>query len=149
MTLHVYLYCLNDPINRIDPDGRFFGLVNLLISSSIESQLRKMDYKFHMDIFKKAKGKLDAFSIINLQRGVTIDLFAASMQSDLVDTVRDAGIEALGLYSENLGRLAGFLAELHGKKEAIKKILQGNKELDDFIGEEFAEMVSSELGYDW
>ena len=23
MTLHVYLYCLNDPINKVDPEGRF------------------------------------------------------------------------------------------------------------------------------
>jgi len=27
MTLHVYLYCLNDPINRIDPEGKLSALV--------------------------------------------------------------------------------------------------------------------------
>jgi len=147
ITLHKYLYCGNDPINRIDPDGRFFGLARLLIYNSMESQLRKMDYKFNMDIFRKAVGKIDAFSVMNLQRGITMDLFAASMQSDLAGTVRDAGIEALGLYSENLGRLAGFFAEVYDKRIAIWKILQGNKELDDFIGEELGEAISSEMGY--
>jgi len=145
ITLHKYLYCGNDPINRIDPDGRFFGLANLLFSRAVESQLRKMHYKFHIDILRKTAGKLDIFSIINLQRGITIDLFAASMQSDLAGTVRDAGIEALGIFSPNLERLAGFLAEGFDKRKTILEILRGNKELSDFIGEELAETIASEM----
>ena len=27
MTLHAYLYCLNDPVNRTDPTGEFLGLI--------------------------------------------------------------------------------------------------------------------------
>jgi len=145
LTLHKYLYCGNDPINRTDPDGRFFGLANLLFSRAMESQLRKMDYIFHMDILRMAEGKLDAFSIMNLQRGITMDLFAASMQSDLAGTVRDAGIEALGIFSPNLERLAGFLAEGFDKRKTILEILRGNKELSDFIGEELAETIASEM----
>lgn len=143
ITLHKYLYCGNDPINRTDPDGRFFGLADLLVANTMGSQLRKMDVKFNMDILYKVAGKIDAFSIMNLQRGVTMDLFAASMESDLLGTVRDAGISALGIFSPNLERLAGFMGEVADKREVIIDILKGNEQLDDFIGEEiFASLVT-------
>ncbi len=70
LTLHRYLYCANGPINRTDPDGRFFGLASLLVSSAIQSQLREIDLEFHMALYDKCKGKLDAFSIMNMQRGM-------------------------------------------------------------------------------
>jgi RHS repeat-associated protein len=35
LTLHVYLYCLNDPVNRIDPDGRIsFSTINAILTGS-------------------------------------------------------------------------------------------------------------------
>ena len=35
LTLHVYLYCLNDPINGTDPEGRYaFNLVNPILTGS-------------------------------------------------------------------------------------------------------------------
>lgn len=33
-TLHQYLYCLNDPVNRWDPDGKFFNYPSLLLGTS-------------------------------------------------------------------------------------------------------------------
>ncbi len=144
-TLHVYLYCLNDPVNKLDPEGRFFGLANLLISSSMESQLRKMDLKFHMDIFRKAEAKIDAFSLMNLQRGVMYDLMVESIESDLRSTLQEAGIEALGLISPNLSRLLSFVMEVSDKSEVILNVLKGIKQWDDFIGEQIPETIIEEL----
>ena len=39
MTLHAYLYCLNDPINKIDPSGEFF-LLDFLLTNKFTMQLR-------------------------------------------------------------------------------------------------------------
>jgi RHS repeat-associated protein len=39
LSLHPYLYCLNDPLNRIDPTGEF-ALLDLLLSSKISKSLR-------------------------------------------------------------------------------------------------------------
>ena len=147
MTLHRYLYCINDPVNKIDPDGRFFGIASLLVGSSMESQLRKMDLKFHMNLFNKSKARIDAFSVANLQRGVAYDLMIADFEGGLVETVRDSGIEALGLLSENLSRLVGFAAETYDERKAILEILKGNKQLDDFVGEQIGKTFIEELGY--
>lgn len=39
MTLHSYLYCLNDPINKVDPSGEFF-LFDFLFSRSWVAKMR-------------------------------------------------------------------------------------------------------------
>jgi len=39
-TLHKYTYCGNDPINRIDPSGMFFSMIEVSISFSIQSMLQ-------------------------------------------------------------------------------------------------------------
>ena len=132
-------------MNKLDPEGRFFGLANLLISSSMESQLRKMDLKFHMDIFRKAEAKIDAFSLMNLQRGVMYDLMVESIESDLRSTLQEAGIEALGLISPNLSRLLSFVMEVSDKSEVILNVLKGIKQWDDFIGEQIPETIIEEL----
>ncbi|MHC4075962.1 MAG: RHS repeat domain-containing protein [Planctomycetota bacterium] len=40
LTLHPYLYCLNNPVNRIDPDGEFPGLLSLLFGQSTSAKMR-------------------------------------------------------------------------------------------------------------
>jgi len=39
MSLHAYLYCLNDPVNRTDPTGEFLGLIG---GQSIGANMRRM-----------------------------------------------------------------------------------------------------------
>ena len=39
LTLHVYLYCLNDPVNRIDPDGEFAWLAARLFIGAVVGTL--------------------------------------------------------------------------------------------------------------
>ena len=66
MTLHAYLYCLNDPVNYIDPSGKFYWFADMLFNNALYNSLRTMDYKFHMAIFNKSASKIDAFSVINI-----------------------------------------------------------------------------------
>lgn len=48
MTLHAYVYCLNDPINRTDPSGEFVGWAALVIGTTIGEMFRHSDayYKY-------------------------------------------------------------------------------------------------------
>jgi len=39
MSLHPYMYCLNDPINRTDPSGEFEGLAGQLMTNAIRGAL--------------------------------------------------------------------------------------------------------------
>jgi len=120
----VYLYCGNDPINRIDPDGRFFALASLLVSSSMESQLRKMDLKFHMGVFNKSKGQIDAFSLMNLMRGAAMDMLIADFEGGLRSSLMNSTAKGIGLFSENLGRLTSFGVELYGDRGILLNILE-------------------------
>ena len=40
LTLHVYLYCANDPLNRIDPSGNFFTYIGQLFTHGWGARLR-------------------------------------------------------------------------------------------------------------
>ena len=43
MSLHPYLYCMNDPINHLDPTGEFFGgYLDILWTNSIVTKMRGM-----------------------------------------------------------------------------------------------------------
>jgi RHS repeat-associated protein len=151
LSLHKYLYCRNDPINWVDPSGKFSvgGLFELMVSESIADSLRIMDTEFNRKLFENVSGKIDAFSMMNLQRGVTMDLFIASWNTDLKGTIRNAGIAALGLYSENLSRAAGFFAGVYDDRNAIEKVLKGNEQLDDYIGFNIVDAISTTASESW
>jgi hypothetical protein len=47
LTLHTYLYCLNDPVNYIDPDGEFlFSLTGAFVGRIISDSMRNTAYAF-------------------------------------------------------------------------------------------------------
>jgi len=104
-----------------------------------------MDVKFHKDLFDKSVTKIDILSVVNLQRGVMYDLMAESIENDLRSIGQKAGVKSLKLISPNLSRLIGFVSEAHNKREIILDILKGNKQLDDFIGEEIFEALADAL----
>jgi len=39
--LHTYLYCANDPINYVDPDGEFFTLIGLVFAKAMAGTIRE------------------------------------------------------------------------------------------------------------
>ena len=48
--LHKYLYCANDPINKIDYNGHFFNLVDFSVANTIQGLLRKIAVDMISDI---------------------------------------------------------------------------------------------------
>ena len=99
-------------------------MANVLVASALGSKLRMADYKFHKKLLDQTEGSLDAFSLMNLQRGAVYDLLIADYESGLKRTLRDGGIEALGLFSENLGRIASFGLEIYDDRSIIIGILE-------------------------
>jgi RHS repeat-associated protein len=44
MTFHKYLYCENDPVNLVDPNGKYFeGLIGVILGEAISAILRNTD----------------------------------------------------------------------------------------------------------
>jgi len=117
LTLHRYLYCANDPFNRTDPDGRFASFASTLMGSAMQKNLRKTDYKFHSKFLDKSYRIFDAFSMINLQRGIAMDMMVAEINSQCFKSFKrgaiDAGIKTLGfgIDSENLSRALSFVVK--------------------------------------
>ena len=134
LTLHKYLYCINDPVNKIDPKGKFAGFANILVANAVLSHLRKMDTTFSWKLYDKSESVVDAFSMMNLQRGVRYDALSADIEDGFRNTLRDGGIAALEVISPNLRRLVDFAVEVgYEKGEAIVDVLEGNQQLDDFF----------------
>ncbi len=122
-SLHRYLYCHNNSVNYIDPSGKILGFADLLFTKSIEANLRKTDYKVHKKLLDRCEGSLDAFSLMNLQRGAAYDMLIADFDGGLKKSIRDGGVKALGLFSENLGRIVGFGVNIYDDRETIMGIL--------------------------
>ena len=108
LTLHQYLYCGNDSINRVDWNGRVWGYAELLMSSAMGSKLRKEDYKFHKDVQERVSNYINAFSLVNLQRGLTMELMVADIDFGLKKRLRDGGIDILGEF-EDFSRISSYL----------------------------------------
>lgn len=101
----------------------------------MESQLRKMDYKFHMDVLNRSLNNIDAFSLMNLQRGLMYDVIIADFDDGLKKTLRDSGIAGLGQISENFSRLAGYVgyaATAWDNREALSDIFGGEGDSKDY-----------------
>ncbi len=129
MTLHAYLYCLNDPTNKIDVDGEFFTLIDIFSNTGILASLRKMDYKLSMGIWDKSLNFAQAINMIQIDRAVQTELLMAEFEGGLRETGLDAIVSFItpfiGKISPALGEVAQFGAEF-GKdivKGDIKKVI--------------------------
>jgi RHS repeat-associated protein len=61
MTLHPYLYCLNDPVNKIDPNGKFFGYVTMVAGLSIGEAFRHSENYTKFAAYGYAVGAIGGF----------------------------------------------------------------------------------------
>ena len=105
MTLHRYLYCANDPINRIDPKGEFLMMMDLLLGTS-EAMSFTADYEGSKDyegVLKSARGICD---MVSTRYQMLDDLMGISMGS--TDTASlDAIIAGVAIYQAAQNAMLG------------------------------------------
>ncbi|MFO7820301.1 MAG: RHS repeat-associated core domain-containing protein, partial [Halanaerobacter sp.] len=77
-SLHKYLYCGNDPINRTDPSGHFFGgVVNVAFNLSISSTIRSQQFKYYNMLLKNL---IDAKEISDIMLDTAVRLQDVCLQ---------------------------------------------------------------------
>jgi RHS repeat-associated protein len=59
MSLHKYLYAANDSVNKIDPSGLFFSLVEFMVADSIRSTLAEFQANLGFGLIEMARGNTD------------------------------------------------------------------------------------------
>jgi hypothetical protein len=88
-------------------------------------------------IHDEALGQIDAFSMMNLQRGMTMDLMVADFDGGLKSTLRDGGIKALGLMSDNFKVMADVLgiaaSTIADNSDSWKSIFSGDANVEDYF----------------
>ena len=135
LTLHKYLYCTNDPINLTDPSGEFavFGFVDLLVDNVLSAELRSTHSSVLRGMYNKAEGYTTSFSQMNMERGMMYDLFVEDIDNDFKGTLVDAGIEVVGLYSENAARWVEITREVWKDRKEWLDEEEGIQDVEEFI----------------
>ena len=96
LTLHQYLYCLNDPVNRVDLSGEF-SLTDQNATHGIGSTLNSASgaYDAAKMVKDAATQLINGVNISNIALGVAVDLasekLGARMLDSLVDTAKGLG----------------------------------------------------------
>ena len=94
MSLHKYLYAVNDPVNRFDPSG-YFSLTELMVTSAIS-------------------GILNAIPAV-----MAGDSIGAVLQRLAIGAVEGAALYTAGLFAfKYLGRLGKWLYSIHAERAA-------------------------------
>jgi RHS repeat-associated protein len=146
LTLHVYLYCLNDPMNGVDPRGEFISLPDLSISQGISLTMRGWQaytyttkaYNFVQRIFEAS----DLRQVLIITASFAIDMgtdYAAGKMFD--SAMRGLKKVSLSLSGNKLNHIFGKAAHKLGP---LLKHFGGSRELaGDAIEKAFQEAVES------
>ena len=77
-SLHKYLYCGNDPINRIDPSGHFFGgVIGVAFNLSISNSIRAYQFEYYDMLLKNV---IDAKEISDIMLDTAVRLQDVCLQ---------------------------------------------------------------------
>jgi RHS repeat-associated protein len=114
MTLHAYLYCLNDPINNTDPSGEF---LDFLLTSSVVAKMR---------------AKIAAFGAAVMSRAQSLYYAAAERAARINIWMQEIFYGQGGGYSDpktsfSQGQLANFERIL--EKDGINALLKSRESL--------------------
>ena len=124
LSLHKYMYCHADPVNRIDPSGQF-TLSESSVSTFIQGSLRALDVAFRVYRgYAKVSDILDiidtgriAVRFIRALNAVTPEAAVSALYGEIRRSFGEEGLEAL---SEGLGGALGALNEYwEGARKAI------------------------------
>jgi hypothetical protein len=135
-TLNMYAYCVNDPVNRMDPDGRFpFGSFFSFVGNFFLGLFQNL--RPHQINGSLALGSLPPLSVSftsnlqNVSAGVgNIQIMLRSQGANQFGALTDAPNDALAnAYWELFGRLDAGLMDLFGLQGAsveISRHIQNN-----------------------
>ncbi|MDD5065074.1 MAG: RHS repeat-associated core domain-containing protein [Phycisphaerae bacterium] len=83
LTLHKYLYCLNNPINHTDPSGREISYAETLVVNGILGSLRKLDCAFSTTLFRESAKASEIFNIMGMNQAIQAELLMAQFEGGL------------------------------------------------------------------
>ena len=107
LSLHKYLYCLNDPVSKIDPKGEFASFANVLVANAMLGKLRKFDTYASMKFFRESKRTINVFNYIQLGKAVQAEMLITEFEGGL----GRAGIDAV------VGSLSSVFSQFFGTVE--------------------------------
>ncbi len=108
LTLHQYLYCLNDPVNRIDPSGRF-SYAEAAITTAEVAILTTMAAQAAEQIGGRLKGNLIS-SVFKHQLSLAITI--TQVQSDIVFGSKIKDDKSLDRYYKSVEHNHGTSSEM-------------------------------------
>jgi hypothetical protein len=101
LTLHKYLYCLNDPINYTDPTGKD-TVAETLVANSILGSLRSLDSKFSSQLFGESVKAKDIFNVIGMEQAIRAELLIAQFEGGLTRSSINGIVSTLNMVASNL-----------------------------------------------
>jgi len=110
LTLHRYLYCANDPINRNDINGKFFGYFDFLSAQAISTQARKINAKLSIaagTVMANAINGINTMmtwinnaTVFASQKGLDAFTQAYGYGRDVLSTISQGGMSALAQFGD-------------------------------------------------
>jgi RHS repeat-associated protein len=124
LTLHQYLYCLNDPINMYDPDGRFAMMDNVTAMGRY-AQMASNGYDVASGVMDFARKVAGGASLSNVVLGLAIDAASNKIGGKGLDFLTGAGSKAIN-------KLKGRMKSLISGDERVQlyRVISQN-EFDD------------------
>ena len=120
LTLHRYLYCVNDPLNRTDPSGRFGYIIGIGAGMSIDADLRAANASIACGVRTAIASIGHAISAMNAWTSAMMSVAAEksiwaaaqvySAGSHMLGTVAATGWKGLAAFGSTMKAVAGPVA---------------------------------------
>ncbi|MBI9016436.1 MAG: RHS repeat-associated core domain-containing protein [Phycisphaerae bacterium] len=125
LTLHSYLYCLNDPIDRTDLTGEF-SMADTMSSMANGASRVANAYDIGDRVLGMARQLVQGVSMHNILLGVAIDIAADKVGGKMLDSFVDA--------AKGLGKFRRKLARKAGKGHHAAPMWAGGNPIQDLVG---------------
>lgn len=150
LTLHKYLYCNNNPVNKIDISGKYSVLADVLISQAILNNLRKLDAKFCKKLLDKSTDMAQLINAWQFSRTMDMMRLYESMEKT---AFKGIGADALRSIWDNwMGDFASlgghFASAVYHMGDAILQSVDAGEKFYEFLygdSEERSKIIIEEL----
>ncbi|MFC1783583.1 RHS repeat-associated core domain-containing protein [Planctomycetota bacterium] len=119
LTLHQYLYCLNDPVNRWDPDGQY-SLIGMMLTGAKNAYMGWRAYDAVTTAQSYARRFADAFGNRNRTWGLILEIGSNLAADAAMSFFAGQGVKYM---SKAGGAVAGAVSKsIRRHKDKIEKI---------------------------